>query len=75
MRTGGGYNRAPPQPPARALPNGRGFLRLVGYAPAASVVSKAPVTVKPEPESIHEPAPDPAQCRMVQLSLSDDDLT
>ncbi|WP_437597597.1 IS1 family transposase [Sorangium sp. So ce590] len=53
-----------PTTPARALPNGRGFLRLVGSAPAAPVAF--PLPDGPEPP----PAPGPQ--RMVQLSLFDD---
>ncbi|XXX82744.1 IS1 family transposase [Sorangium sp. So ce134] len=51
--------------PARALPNGRGFLRLVGSAPAAPV---APT----EPEPPSEPPPAPGPRRMMQLSLFDE---
>ncbi|WP_437598966.1 IS1 family transposase [Sorangium sp. So ce590] len=54
-----------PTTPARALPNGRGFLRLVGSAPAAPV---APT--EPEPPSKPPPAPKPR--RGVQLSLFSD---
>ncbi|WP_437624907.1 IS1 family transposase [Sorangium sp. So ce1151] len=53
-----------PTTPARALPNGRGFLRLVGSAPAAPV---APT--EPEPPSEPPPAPKP---RRGQLSLFGD---
>ncbi|WP_438043279.1 IS1 family transposase [Sorangium sp. So ce128] len=52
-----------PTSPARALPNGRGFLRLVGSAPAA------PVAPAPAPE----PPPAPKPRRMKQLSLFDED--
>ncbi|WP_044985970.1 hypothetical protein [Sorangium cellulosum] len=56
-----------PTAPARALPNGRGFLRLVGSAPAAPVAPAAPA---PEPEPpASEPPPAPGPRRMVQLSL------
>jgi IS1 family transposase len=51
--------------PARALPNGRGFLRLVGCAPTAPV---APT----EPEPPSEPPLAPKPRRMVQLSLFGD---
>ncbi|XXU51070.1 IS1 family transposase [Sorangium sp. So ce1014] len=54
-----------PTAPARALPNGRGFLRLVGAAPAAPV---AP-TPAPEPPPSEPP---PAPRRMAQLSLFDE---
>ncbi|XXV28433.1 IS1 family transposase [Sorangium sp. So ce1389] len=64
-----------PTSPARALPNGRGFLRLVGSAPAAPVAPAEPppvasVTAPPEPEPPpSEPPPAPGPRRMVQLSL------
>ncbi|WP_434047135.1 MULTISPECIES: IS1 family transposase [Sorangium] len=54
-----------PTAPARALPNGRGFLRLVGSAPAAPVDPTPPA---PEPPP-SEPPPAPGPRRMVQLSL------
>ncbi|WP_437816573.1 IS1 family transposase [Sorangium sp. So ce1078] len=59
-----------PAAPARALPNGRGFLRLVGAAPAAPV-APAPRGGRPEPEPPppSEPPPAPGPKRMVQLSL------
>ncbi|WP_441290798.1 IS1 family transposase [Sorangium sp. KYC3313] len=55
-----------PTAPARALPNGRGFLRLVGSAPAVPV---APTSAPEPPPSEPPPAPEPR--RMVQLSLFD----
>ncbi|MGK4000245.1 IS1 family transposase [Sorangium sp. So ce1024] len=58
-----------PTAPARALPNGRGFLRLVGSAPAAPV-APAPPAPEPEPPP-SEPPPAPQPRRMVQLSLFD----
>lgn len=58
--------RAPPPgaptSPARALPNGRGFLRLVGAAPPSPVAPS-----EPEPTPPSEPPPAPR--RMVQLNL------
>ncbi|WP_437872942.1 IS1 family transposase [Sorangium sp. So ce363] len=53
--------------PARELPNGRGFLRLVGSAPAAPV---APTPAPEPPPSEPPPAPEPR--RMVQLNLFGD---
>ncbi|WP_437324147.1 IS1 family transposase [Sorangium sp. So ce381] len=50
-----------PTAPARALPNGRGFLRLVGSAPAAPAPAPEP------PPSRPPPAPGPR--KMVQLNL------
>ncbi|XXU32015.1 IS1 family transposase [Sorangium sp. So ce887] len=50
-----------PTTPARALPNGRGFLRLVGSVPAAPVAPTEP-----------EPPPAPKPRRGVQLSLFGD---
>ncbi|WP_437667524.1 IS1 family transposase [Sorangium sp. So ce1182] len=56
--------------PARALPNGRGFLRLVGSAPAAPAPPTPPAASKPEPEPPpSEPPPAPEPRRMMQLSL------
>ncbi|MGK4007894.1 IS1 family transposase [Sorangium sp. So ce1036] len=56
-----------PTAPARALPNGRGFLRLVGSAPAAPVAPTEP------PSS--EPPPAPGPRRMMQLSLFGDETS
>ncbi|XXT83609.1 IS1 family transposase [Sorangium sp. So ce726] len=63
-----------PTAPARALPNGRGFLRLVGSAPAAPTPKPPPVAsaaapAEPEPPPPSEPPPAPKPRRMVQLSL------
>ncbi|XXS85780.1 IS1 family transposase [Sorangium sp. So ce176] len=55
-----------PTAPARALPNGRGFLRLVGSASAAPVTPTPPREPEPPPS---EPPPAPGPRRMVQLSL------
>ncbi|XXR43491.1 IS1 family transposase [Sorangium sp. So ce375] len=62
-----------PTTPARALPNGRGFLRLVGSAPAQPVPPAASGAAPAEPEPPpSEPPPSPKTRRMVQLSLFDD---
>ncbi|AUX43446.1 uncharacterized protein SOCE26_048940 [Sorangium cellulosum] len=58
-----------PTAPARALPNGRGFLRLVGSAPAAPVAPAPGAETKPEPMPPSEPPPTPQPRRMVQLNL------
>lgn len=57
-----------PTAPARALPNGRGFLRLVGSASAAPVAPTPPAGPAPEPPPSEPP---PAPRRMVQLRLFD----
>ncbi|WP_438003042.1 IS1 family transposase [Sorangium sp. So ce321] len=62
-----------PTAPARALPNGRGFLRLVGSSPAVPAPPTPPVVSKPEPEPAPSEPP-PAPRRMVQLSLFDERL-
>ncbi|WP_437319751.1 IS1 family transposase [Sorangium sp. So ce385] len=55
-----------PAAPARALPNGRGFLRLVGSAPAAPVAPTPPAASKPEaPPS--EPPPKPGCWEQMSL--------
>ncbi|WP_437676678.1 IS1 family transposase [Sorangium sp. So ce131] len=58
-----------PTAPARALPNGRGFLRLVGTASAAPVAPTPPAAGRPEPEPPPPSEPPTASRRMVQLSL------
>ncbi|KYF62447.1 hypothetical protein BE11_21820 [Sorangium cellulosum] len=59
---------AAPTSPARAPPNGRWFLRLVGSAQAAPAASTPPAPGPPP--SAPPPAPGPR--RMVQLSLFDE---
>ncbi|WP_433931151.1 IS1 family transposase [Sorangium cellulosum] len=54
--------------PARALPNGRGFLRLVGSAPAAPVAPTPPAAGEPEPEPPPSDPP-PAPRHGEQMSL------
>ncbi|WP_434042710.1 MULTISPECIES: IS1 family transposase [Sorangium] len=66
-----------PQGPARELPAGRGWLRVLpgGSAPSAPVAPQPPpvasVAAQPEPEPPppSEPPPAPGPRRMVQLSL------